>query len=203
MQISLRRNQIYFSIFLAVLTVLLIAILANSCGNDNDGFESSQTSSTKDTLPSKTPTIEQPCSLITIETAASILGTTIEKLEKPESSQPDKETLRCRYSAISDDQKLFLVLNVYVYKTQSSYDLIEKANKGKKIETTVDEGFYFDRTNNLEIERFVAAREGKSRVAVSSSIAVVQPEDKISDFQFVLPGLDVLATQLGLILSAV
>lgn len=191
---------------LIVFLFLLPVAALSSCSDDKDrgdGFRVTETKTTAETKPSKEPTLTQPCSLLSKAQAAEILGTTEEKLGDPESSTPADDTLRCRYDAISDDQKLYLVLNVYVYETQKAYDQVKKVNKGTDIETSVDEGFYYDLTSSRESERLVAARDGKSRVAVSSSIAVINADDELTPDQITLPSVNSLASQLGIILSKV
>lgn len=188
--------------FIPILLLGSLIFTAVSCSEDK-GFKKTKTKIAQTTKPSKTPILNQPCSLLTLETAASILGTTTKKLGSPESSEPDSSTLRCRYAATSDDGKLFLVLNVYVYEKQSAYDLVKKVNKGKEIETSVDEGFYFNKTTTLQSERFVAARDGKARIGVSSSIAIINPDEELKAEQIVLPEVDVLSNQVGIILSKV
>ena len=67
----------------------------------------------------------------------------------------------------------------------------------------VDEGFYFNKTTTLQSERFVAARDGKARIGVSSSIAIINPDEELKAEQIVLPEVDVLSNQVGIILSKV
>ena len=195
-------KSLFFRVSIALVCVALVSILAAGC-SDNTGFKTTKTQATQTTKPSKTPTLSQPCSLLSAQTAASILGTTIKKLGNPESSEPDESTLRCRYSTTSDDGKLYLVLNVYVYQKQSAFELVKKVNKGKDIETSVDEGYYFDKTTSLQSERFVGARKSKTRIAVSASIAVIDPGEKLIAKQKTLPDVGILATQVGIILSKV
>lgn len=196
----------FFRTFCIGLFLIALLLFASACsdGKDRgDGFKSTKTEPTKATTPSKTPTLKQACSLTSVETAASLLGTTTKKLGDPEASEPEVGTLRCRYAATSDDKKFYLVLNIYVYQKQISYDLVEEVNKGKKIETSVDDGFYFIKTTKLESERFVAARRGKDRVGVSASIAVIDPKDELKEEDITLPEISLIATQVGLILSKV
>ena len=204
-KISVSKTFVYIGISVIVLVFVLIFIFT-SCSNKKDlggGFKSIKTEQTLSTIPSETANISQPCSFLSLKTAASILGTTEKKLGDLESSKPSDGTLRCRYAAISDDKKLFLVLNVYIYEKQSAFDLVKKANKGKTIETSVDEGFYFDKTNNIQSERLVAARDNENRIAISSSIAIVDPKDQLQVQQIILPEVSLLANQLGLMLSKV
>ncbi|MFN8015632.1 MAG: hypothetical protein U0R17_03345 [Acidimicrobiia bacterium] len=192
--------------FINILVVtIVVSIFAIGCGSSNDdlgdGFKSKETTTTKTTVPSKTPRKDQPCSLLSTENAAAILGTTVEKLGKPESSEPDKDILRCRYGAISDDNKLYLVLNIYIYKTQSSFSLIKKLNKATNIETNIDEGFYYDKTTTKQSERYVAARKGSIRIAVSSSIATIDPKVDLAKDQIQLPDINSLANTLGNVIA--
>lgn len=192
-------------LFIAVIFCLVL-VLVLGCSDDKDlgdGFRSTKTEPTTSTTLSKTPTLKQPCSLVSSKTAASILGVETDELDDPESSTPEVGTLRCRYSTTSDDKRLFVALNIYVYEKQISYDLVKQVNKGKKIETSVDEGFYYVKTTKLESERFVAARSGKNRIGVSASIAITNPGEELTSEQINLPEIDVIATQVGLILSKV
>jgi|GEM_PF-3812738 len=204
---EIRLSKTYISLGIFILGLVLMAVfIFNSCTGPEDlggGFKSTKTQQTLSTLPSEEANISQPCSFLSLKTAASILGTTEKKLGELKSSKPSKDTLRCRYAAISDDKTLFLVLNVYIYESQDAFDLVKTANKGKDIETSVDEGFYFDKTNLLQSERLVAARDGNNRFAISSSIAVINPQDQLKPEQIILPDVGLLATQLGLMLSKV
>lgn len=193
----------YISRGLLVGLCVSLVLVACSSEDKNDGFKKTSTKATTTTQPSATRTIEQPCSLVNLETAATILGTSQEKIKNPESSQDDSGTKRCRYAATSDDGELYLVLNVYVYTTQDAYDLAKKSNSGTDILTSYDEAFTYEKTTQQESERFVAARDGDHRVGVSSSIAVIQPDTQITNEQIVLPTVYALAEQVGLILSKV
>lgn len=189
-------------LFLIVL-VGLFALVASSCGGSDDkgdGFKPTKTDPTKATLPSDTPTLSQPCSLVSIETASTILDVPQDLLDDPESSEPSEGTLRCRYSAISADSTLFLVLNVYVYTTQDAYDSAKEFNKGIDIETSVDGGFTFENTTTTESERFVAARDGGNRIGVSASIAITDPDEELTPDQITLPDVNELADQVGTVL---
>lgn len=195
-----------FKISFVAVAFCVVAVLISGCsdGKDRgDGFRSTKTEPTTSTTLSKTPTLKQPCSLISAQTAASILGLDTNNLGEPESSTPEVGTLRCRYNSTSEDKKLFLTLNIYVYEKQVSYDLVEQVNNGKKIETSVDDGFYYIKTTKLQSERFVGARNGKNRIGVSASIAIINPGEELTSEQTVLPEIDVIATQVGLILSKV
>lgn len=188
------------------IVVLIVIVAFVSCSGSNDlggGFKTTKTTETLSTVPSETANISQPCSFLSLKTAASILGTTEKKLGELKSSKPADSTLRCRYAAISDDKKLYLVLNVYIYETQEAFDLVKRVNKGIRIETSVDEGFYFDNTNSIQSERLVAARDRTNRMAISSSIAIINPDDELSAEQIVLPEVSLLAHQLGSMLSKV
>lgn len=121
----------------------------------------------------------------------------------PESTIIGKEILRCRYSATSADKRYYLTLNVFVYTTQDSFNLIKKSNHGTDIETNVDAGFTYTRTNEHESERLVAAKKDDKRVAVSTSIALISSSATLSADEITLPSLEALATQVGNILSKV
>ncbi len=190
------------SVVLTLAIVVLCVVSISGCSSDkkNDGFETTKTDPTVATEPSDAKTISQPCSLITLETASTILNTPQQTLGEPESSEPSLGTLRCRYGATSQDGELFLVLNVYVFTTQEAYDLVKKVNKGEEIETSFDAGFTFDKTTTTESEIFVAAIDGTNRVGVSASIATTKANTPLEPSQINLPDINDLANQVGVIL---
>ena len=194
------RSRRVHSFFIVLICVTVFSACSGKGDDKNDGFKVTKTQATTETTPSATPKISQPCSLLSLPAAAEILNVAEAKLGKPESSSTDDGILRCRYAATSDDGELYLVLNVYVYEEQSIYDLVRKANKAQDVETTYDDGFTYDITKFNESERFVAAREGKNRVAISSSISTIAPKTELKPEQITLPDVNVLAVRVGRIL---
>lgn len=192
--------RIYKTAFIFICTLSLLALAGCSGGDD---FKKVETSSTEATVPSRTPTLKQPCSLMTPTIAALTLNIAEKNLDPADGTPVSEEILRCKYSALSDDNELYIVLNIYVYKTQEAFDKVKEANKGKKITTEVDGGFSYVRSNKREVEYFVGAYKGRNRVGVSASIGVTDPEGSLTEDQIALPTLDTLATQVGKILAKV
>lgn len=199
--VRLSRKKFIFAILAVVFVFLLILFLGKASRPDGkdrgDGFRITQTSQVQQTKPSSTPVYEQPCSLVNKDEASKLLMVPTKKLEEPESSQPDTGTLRCRFAATSDDGKLYLVLNIYVFTKQSDYNLIREAHRGKEISTTLDDGFYYQITTTRQSENFVAVRDGNQRLGISASIAVINGNDKLQDFSYTLTDTSALATQLS------
>lgn len=184
------------------MTVLIFGLVSCSDSNDRgDGFKSTQTKKKTTTTISKKPILSQPCSLLSVEQASELMQASQDQIEEPESSKPDQKVLRCRYATTTEDQKRYVILNIYVYKDQASFDQVREINKAKPVETTVDEGFYFEKNTIREAERFVAARQGDTRIAVSSTISVINPDDELSAGQITLPTTQELALQLSNILE--
>jgi hypothetical protein len=179
---------------------ICIACFLVACSKDK-GFKESK-STTTTTLPSSTPTLKQPCSLMSVDKAAKTLNISAKKIDHPESSGA-RHTLRCKYAAISDDEKLYLTLNIYIYATQDAFDQVRHDNQASSIESNVDEAFSYTTQNSRQAERLVAARQGNKRIGVSASIAVINSQDKLSNSQITLPSNNDLAVQVGLLLASV
>lgn len=196
-----RRLTIDIGILILVLFIVVFAFKA--CTDDGkdlgDGFKETNASKTKTTKPSSKPNLDQPCSMLKKSEATALLGS---EVETGTNEDTDKNTLRCRFDAVTSDGKFFLNINVYVFKNKDAYNTLKISNNGIKIETNVDDGFYAVREKSLEVERIVAVADGNKRIAVSASVASINPGAKITlAEQTFIPDGATLATYAGKIMA--
>lgn len=185
--------------FLVVIPII-IALCLTACGDNNESFKSVKTEPTQSTVPSSEPNLDQPCSLVDAQTAATLLKVPLEKINEPDVTEGN-DFLKCRYDALSDDNELFIAFNIYIFKSKDAFDRVNSANDGKSINTELDGGFSYIRANKRESERFVGAYQGDIRIGISASIALTQPKGELKSEQIILPSLEELATQVGLVIS--
>ena len=195
-------KKILFSVSLILITSFSLISCSSDKKEDDGGFKVSKSETTQSTVPSKVPNTKQPCSLLNVSTAATLLNIVETKFNAPDVDNNDSQS-RCKYGSLSENQDIFSVVNVYVYKSQSAYDRAKEANDGKKIETELDDAYSYVRANQREVEYFVAARQGNKRIAISASVALTSPEGTITKEQVNLPDLNKLATELGKIFASV
>ncbi|MBP9114972.1 MAG: hypothetical protein KBF89_01335 [Acidimicrobiia bacterium] len=191
--ITNRKVQIAIAV-LVVIVIGVIIFLFSGGSEDKSGFKETTTSTTEVTVPSNTPNIAQPCSLLTATEATTLLGSTTKDGVK---ADIDEDTMRCRYDSITPDGKYFLNVNVYVFKTKKAYNSTKTANNGVTIQTNVDDGYYAMREKKIEIERIVAIRSGDKRIALSISIASIMPNQTIDKNTTLIPDANKLAEFTG------
>lgn len=186
--------------YLLLLAISLsFSFLFSACGGD-DGFKTVKTQPTQSTVPSSTPNKDQPCSLISKDKAAKMLGIEAEKIDPPDVNE-SSDILRCRYSTLSDDNTKFISINAYIFKTQEAFDRTKKANKGTSIGTDVKSGFSYVRVNDKESERFVGVNKDNTFIGLSASVSLTSAEGELNVNDIKLPSLNDLATQVGVIIS--
>lgn len=197
------RRRLTIDIVIVVVILIVIVFTFKACSDDSkdlgDGFKSTNSSKTKTTKPSSKANLDQPCSLLKKVEATKLLGSDV---ETGTSEDIDKNTLRCRFDSVTADGKFFININVYIFKTKDAYNNLKISNNGTKIETNVDDGFYAVREKSLEIERIVAVADGEKRIAISASVASIQPNVAVSaNEQTIIPDGSKLAEYAGNIMA--
>lgn len=193
-----RRVQIATAIVIILILILLVFLFSGDDKDAGGGFRKTTTPQTKTTKPSSTPSIKQPCSLLSKEEATTLLG---EEVDEGVNADIDKDTLRCRFDNTTSDGKYFLNINVYVFKTQKAYVSLKQANSGTEIETNVDDGFYAVRAKTQETERIIAIVSGDNRIAISASMALVQANGTLTEEELTIPDASRLAQYAGNIMA--
>ncbi len=158
--------------------------MARSCGDLGDGFRETDAPSTTSTIPSATPNLDQPCSLISIDEAAEIIGVDAESLDPLQNSEVGNSTLRCRFSSLTEDKSHFVSFNVFIYKDFSEYNRLRDLPASSAIQGDFDSGFNLERMPSTELDRLVGAQVDDVRLAVSSNLAVVKPDAVLDESQY-------------------
>lgn len=188
---------------LLLLSVSLVVLVSLGACSDDDGFTKTETSSTASTVPSATPNLDQPCSLLARDSAGALVSIPPEDLEDAQSSEIGEATLRCKYSSLSNDKETLTDVSVYVYKSAEPYNTIREANKGQELDTEFNSGFYYERSTPRELERYIAVTAGDNRLALSVSTARVMPNTELTEDQKNLPSIEELTSQLNQIVSSI
>lgn len=196
--LDFKKRSIQIGSAVLVLFFIVLGMIIFGGGNSDSDFSPTKTEVIKTTIPSASPNIDQPCSLLSSAEASALLGATV---EDGENADIDDDTLRCRFDATTPDGNYFLNVNVYVFKTKKSYDALYVANNGIKIDTNVDDGFYAVRQKTLETERIVAVISADKRVAVSASMAAIQSNQTLTEEQLLIPDANTLAQYAGDIMA--